>query len=132
MDGDRTLNDPVGPLYLSPHWYDIFKEEGLATRAEACGLCGPDTQTIYIDAQLGETVEKETLLHEAMHGLWSQTELDKKYTDKDEERVIFTLAPRILALLRENPEFTEWLTEGKLTMEHTETKEEQDVQPATV
>ena len=99
-------------ILVSPHWVDIKVDINLSRNSDAVGLCAEDKQEIYIDGDLGPSIEKETLLHEAMHQIWHQTELDRKYKDSDEEAVIWSLAPRLLALILNNPGLIEWLQES--------------------
>jgi len=101
----------ISKITLSPHVFTVYVRKGLAAESEAVGLTLPETQNIYLDADLGPGVERETLLHECLHGLWYSTQLERKFKDDQEEDVIYTLAPRILALLRDNPELVKWLTE---------------------
>jgi hypothetical protein len=62
---------------------------------------------------MGPDVARETFLHEAMHGMWYQTLLDRQYRDKQEEDIIYSLAPKILEFLRDNPEAVEFLLESQ-------------------
>ncbi len=96
-------------IIVAPHRFTVTYEDDLADNSQACGLCGEDKQQIHIDNDLGPTVERETVLHEVMHAIWHQTELDRKFKDSDEEMVAWTLAPRLLALLRDNEELVRWL-----------------------
>jgi hypothetical protein len=96
-------------VMVNPHSFELKVVPRLSTDAGVCGLCGEDDQRIAIDDDLGDTVEKETVLHELMHAIWHFTHLDKKYTDEDEEAVAWTMAPRLLALLRDNPELVAYL-----------------------
>jgi hypothetical protein len=96
--------------YVAPHWFTIKKVSKLS-EAGTCGLTGEDTQDIAIDDALGRGVERETVLHELIHAMWHQTGLDRKFKDSDEEEVAWSLAPRILALLKHNPDLVSYLVE---------------------
>ena len=96
-------------VFVSPHWVTVKVDPDLADRADVTGLCAEDKQEIIIDGDLGPTVERETLLHELLHQIWHMTEMDRKFKDSDEEAVVWSLAPRILALLRDNESLVEWL-----------------------
>ena len=101
---------PPRKVKVGPHRFSLYAAKGLVD-AGCTGGCGEDTQSIVIDDDLGVTVEKETVLHELMHAIWHQTTLDRTYTDEQEEQVVWSLAPFILALLRENPRLVAYLTE---------------------
>ncbi len=96
---------------VGPHVYRVISDKGLGERASAAGICGADSQEIRIDSALGRTVKKETLLHECGHAAWTQTELDRKYSDDDEETVLWSLTPLLLGILRDNPELVRFLLE---------------------
>jgi hypothetical protein len=98
-------------IMISPHIITIRKDAKLAEVAQVTGAAMEDTQEIILDKQLGPSIERETLLHEAMHHIWHQTPLDRTYEDQQEEEIIWTLAPRILSLILDNPEFVTWLQE---------------------
>ena len=98
-------------IRIAPHWYSVRPVKSLSQAAGILGACGSDdTEIIYDPAQAG-SILRETLLHEALHAVFSQTELDRVYSDEEEERIVWSLAPRLLSLLRDNPRFVEWLKE---------------------
>jgi hypothetical protein len=90
-------------------WFKITFDPDLTRIADAAGVCGPDTQDVRIDGQLGRDTERETVLHELMHGIWNLTLLDRIYTEDQEEQVIWSLAPLLLTMLRDNPALVEYL-----------------------
>ena len=49
----------------------------------------------------------ETALHEALHVIWEERGLEEK--KDDEEQIVKLLSRGLFALLRDNPEFREWL-----------------------
>jgi hypothetical protein len=97
---------------ISPFDYRVRYEVGLSDKAGVSGLCNTDTLTIFIDGELPDALEPEVVLHEALHAIWTQTGLDKKYSDEEEEEAVWQLAPRILALLRDNPRMVKWMIDG--------------------
>ncbi len=98
-------------LLISPYDYRIHYDDNLSKAANVLGVCQSDDNIIIIDPTSARMVQKETLLHEAMHAMWNQTALDGIYSDEQEEQVVFTLTPRIVALLRDNPAFVKELME---------------------
>jgi hypothetical protein len=89
---------------------------------EACiaagttGFCLPDQSLLIITPANSSDAMRDTVLHEILHGVWNQTGLKIKYPDGDPdspgEDIIFQLTPRLMALLRDNPEFVKFLMEG--------------------
>ena len=104
---------PPKAVRVGPHTYSVTLAPELSN-AGASGLCGTDTQEVHIDAKLGPTVERETVLHELIHAIWAQTFLKRGYPDDSGggtgETIIDELAPRLLALLRDNPRLVTYLT----------------------
>jgi hypothetical protein len=99
-------------ITIAPFDYAVRDEPQLQERAGVVGLCNTDTLHLYLDGGLPYGVEAETLLHETLHAMWAQTNLQKRFTDKQQEAVVWALAPRLLSLLRDNPELVKWLTNG--------------------
>lgn len=95
-------------MRVGPHVFDVRKARKLA-EAGVVGICGEDSQEVRYDPDIGPSVLRETVLHELLHAVWHQTTLDRLYTDEQEEQVLWTLAPRLLALLRDNPELVMFL-----------------------
>ena len=89
--------------------YSVIAVKGLTTTAGVVGLCGKDTQEILFDPDVGKETLKEVLLHECIHGVWSQTALDRRFNDEEEELVIWSLTPLLLELLRDNHQLVGWL-----------------------
>jgi hypothetical protein len=77
--------------------------------AGVSGACDEIQTIILIDPSASLAVKQDTILHEPLHAIWGQTMLDKKYTDDEEEAVIWSLTPRIVALLRDNPDLVAYI-----------------------
>lgn len=54
---------------------------------------------------------RETVLHELLHAIWSKVPLDQD--DAEQERIIGSLSPWLLGVLRDNPELVAFLLAGK-------------------
>ena len=97
-------------IILGPHTYEVRTdvESIRQLRAEERrGDSFADLLYLRLDTDLPRTSLAETLLHEAMHIAWHQAGV----TDSDdEERTVTALAPRLLELLRRNPEVVAYLT----------------------
>ncbi len=97
-------------VQVGPHVYTITYEKGLVSATDgSSGATGADTQSILVDDQLGSTVERETVLHEVLHAVWTQTLLDLTLDDNQEEQVIWSLSPRLLDVIRSNRSLIYWL-----------------------
>lgn len=97
-------------IYIAPFWYDIVYDQQLSAAAGVLGACNSDILKILMQADNPEPVMMETLFHEALHAAWTQTGLDKAYSSEQEEEVIYSLSPRMTAILKDNPAFTRRLT----------------------
>lgn len=98
-------------LFISPFTYEVRWHEGLSAVAGVLGAANCDEAVIIMETQQAPAVAMETLLHESLHAMWTQTALDHIYTTDQEEQIIYTMSPRIVALLRDNPAFVKALTQ---------------------
>lgn len=94
---------PVSTMLIRPHLFVVAYDEQFASVTSTTGACMEDDQRILLEPNLGRSVELETLTHEGLHAVWHQTELDRVYTDEQEEQVVWTLAPRIMSFIQDNP-----------------------------
>lgn len=97
-------------IKVGPYEFTLVKDKWLGPIAQNAGVTGTDVERIHIATGLSKGMERDTVLHEALHAVWTQTALDRKYDEEAEEEAIWQLSPRILALLRDNPELVEYLT----------------------
>ena len=99
----------IRSVRISPYTYKVLSHKGLSAAAGVLGACANDELHILMDPDSPPQVYYETLLHETLHGIWNQTFLATKYSSAEEEDIIYTLTPRIVALLRDNPKLVEEL-----------------------
>lgn len=71
------------------------------------GLCSASSGTIKIARKQEPFEERDTLLHEVMHGILRQQ--GRVYDEVPEELYVRALATGLLGVLRSNPEFVEYL-----------------------
>ncbi len=92
----KTLN------ILGFQW-KVKLDESVASEGGVYGSTHHGTQVIYLDPTNTEQKMEETLLHEAMHAIFWQTGLGKRYNDvKVEEEIISALATGVYQLLKDN------------------------------
>ena len=95
--------------------YPVIVETERNYNAEAEGLCDLRHTKIFIHAGLSSQRKRVTLLHEAFHAVLGGDALtagvDPLLPAELEERVVSTLAVRVYALLRDNPDLAEFLLE---------------------
>ena len=74
--------------------------EGL--EADDCGLC--DSEKLQISVKDGQPFhnEQDTLLHECLHAITHQMDIEK-FLGKHEEKIVRTLATGLLAVIKDNP-----------------------------
>lgn len=105
------------PLAVGSITYTVRYEPQLTAVTGTNGVCGQDVQSILIDDQLGDDQRRETVIHEALHGVFHDSslhalfeKLQKTTSDEDlEETVILELSKRLMALLRDNPHLVDFL-----------------------
>jgi hypothetical protein len=104
---------PVKRVHVAPFNYDVRYDKEAMRAVSANGICLEDQLVIMLAPDNAMHREQETLLHECLHAVWGQTFMDVKYPDEESdsegEAIIRELAPRILALLRDNPKLVEFL-----------------------
>jgi hypothetical protein len=100
---------PPRSVYVSPFTYSVQEVLGLPDS----GNMDADRLRILVQKDQPLMSKRDTALHELIHATLSQGMSHRlKEIDKDlEEELVAHLAPRILAMLRDNPEFVKYLTE---------------------
>ena len=78
---------------------------------ELFGHCDNDNSVIRYSMKQSHSQLQETIFHELIHALMFQTELEHLFTDDQKEQLCRGLAPRLLALVQDNPQLVRFLTE---------------------
>ena len=110
---DLVYRMAIDKVTVAPYEYEVRYDDNLSASASVLGLCMADSLIILLDPTSAPAIMHETLLHEVLHAAWTQTALDGIYTDEQEEQIIFTLTPRIVAFLKDNPHYVEGLYERR-------------------
>ena|ERR1051325_1486693 len=101
-------------IQISPFEYKVLYDNDRVKEHDADGIHVRLKQEIAVGSDQAPEMERDSVLHEAIHACFAQTPMfensDEGY--KHEERIVQSLTPRLLALLRNNPEFVEYLMEG--------------------
>lgn len=71
------------------------------------GLCNHSAQVISVDTRHHHHAQADTLLHEALHGIYWDGDL---HASDSEEKVVSVLGHRLLQLLRDNPDLVRFVT----------------------
>ena len=105
-------------LRVGPHTYtvafvpNVDDEEHVASARgtdepeELFGHVNHKLLQIHVGLNMRGTQQADSLLHEALHAVLSQS-------GNDDEQLVHTLTPAILDLLRRNPWFTQFMMEAK-------------------
>jgi len=105
---------PPKDVVVAPRVYKVVVDgNGHAEDANVDGMTSFDQGRILIKGALTEDPTRDTLLHEILHALIDQTSVKRQLKDMDkdlEEDFVWALTPRLLGLLRDNPELVEYLT----------------------
>lgn len=98
-------------VYVSPFEWTIKHDPNVLSVVGSDGMLD-DTLGMVLDLTRREDLLRDDVLHECLHAIFRQTPMYKNDEEwaKQEEAIVMALAPRILALLRDNPELVTWLT----------------------
>ena len=108
------MTDIPATVRLAPHTIVVTADTAAAhTLSQAAGeqLYGNwDARylTITLDPSQADSQVAETLLHELLHACADAAGLD----EDDEERTVNAIAPRLLSVLRDNPQLVRFLAGG--------------------
>lgn len=106
---DLPLTVRIGPMDVPLNACD----DGLLEE-RLLGCWNRDTREIRLRSGIGSPqMVVEVLIHELLHALWTDSGLPD--TNIEEEDAVTKLAPRLQALLRDNPELVKWITKWSAT-----------------
>lgn len=92
--------------------YTIAGDKDLIEDGTASGLCKPWKCSIRIGTDADIQQQRDTVLHEVFHAIFSETGLTQDFKDDDdEEKIVRRMATATLAILRENPRLVKFLLE---------------------
>ena len=85
---------------------------------ESLGTCSPDKGEIVVRSapdDVSPDCQRETVLHEVLHGLLAVSALDEEpwLNDTRAESLVNRLAPVLYETLRSNPRLTQYLMDGE-------------------
>jgi hypothetical protein len=96
---------------VSPHVYKIVVDEAVMDAAGLNGHCDHDQGVIRYSEKQSASQIRETFLHEILHAcFWNAGLTADVGGPDDEEKLINKLAPRVLAMMRDNKGLVRWLT----------------------
>lgn len=67
-----------------------------------------DSLEVLLDTKLPLELQRRTLFHEGLHGIFENSPLEKDLSEELEERIVILLEREVPDFIRDNP----WLTEG--------------------
>jgi hypothetical protein len=106
---------------VSPFTYVVEGNVEAMIAGGACGAFLGDEGKILFDPRQARDQLRDTLLHEGIHAAFAQTNIKATTfkdaagdgdVDKEEERVVASLSPRILSIVRDNPWLVDLMLEG--------------------
>lgn len=74
------------------------------------GRTNPRLTLMEINDGVAKSQQRDTLLHEILHAVITETHLT--FDGNAEEEIIRVVTPLLLGVLRENPGVVKWLSEG--------------------
>lgn len=90
--------------------YNVREVKDMASVDDAVGKCKPEACQIWIAKDQHPQQHRDTLLHEILHGVWSEMGISEDVKEEQEETVVRRLGTGLLYVLRHNPELLELLT----------------------
>lgn len=111
--------NPPDKVKVGPHVYRIVRDRaaidraGQAMSATLLGHCDRQALEIAVAPDLAGTVTAETVVHELLHAITDLTGLEDRLGDALEEEVVRALSPRLLELLRDNPDLVAYLVKAR-------------------
>lgn len=96
---------PPKLLYVGPFDFEVKYPSVKDTLGETFA----DDGLIEIRSTQSAANMRDTMLHEALHAIFFHSGMTQGMTRDDEERIIVTISPWILQLLRENPALVRFL-----------------------
>lgn len=102
----------IKKVRINGHHYDLAYYDKSNIRKDECyGECQKHRNQILIAPNLNKSVEKETVIHEMLHAIWSEYSLDNFFPEEQEEVLVTTLAKGIHSVLENNPKLMNYLKE---------------------
>lgn len=107
----KSNGRPTNRVVIGPYVYRVKEDAKLLPVAQASGAAVHEAEVILLDPGMSCNMEKETVLHEALHGVWNAALGTVTFSEKDQEKAVRSLAPWLIMFLRDNPELIEWMQE---------------------
>ena len=107
------MGKPPKLIFLGAADYEVKQRKMIDNNRGLLGATDNEDTTIYIKRCQSPSSKRDTLLHEVLHALiWlSGYNHSTRLSFEKEERLVRSLAPWILAALRDNPELVRYLLE---------------------
>lgn len=102
---------PFDRVYIAPFEWIIKHDPAVLSVAGSDGMLD-DSLGMVLNQERRRDLLRDDVMHESLHGIIRQTSVFKNDAEwnKQEEELVSGISPRLVALLRDNPELTKWLT----------------------
>jgi hypothetical protein len=90
--------------------YNVREVKDMASVDDAVGKCKPEACQIWVAKDQHAQQQRDTLLHEILHGVWSEMGITEDVKEEQEETVVRRMGTGLLYVIRHNPELLELLT----------------------
>ncbi len=107
-DGLRIVPGPKGfpkSVVIADHRWKVLYSPDLIGSKEALGVTLRLEQTVILDTSLSPEKMRHVLAHELVHAMFSNQPDVAGVDHECEERIVQTIAPALLSLLRSNPKW---------------------------
>lgn len=110
MKDNTPKNIKIGPIDYTVHKLSVKDNSQY-------GVCLYRHQRIYITPNMTHQQASDTLLHEVLHAIWNEAGLDH-IPDLNEETIVRTIATWLRAVIVDNPDFVEFITDAQTLWGH--------------
>lgn len=104
----RSVSAPQH-VQVGPHLYTIKWGSKAVRKRGRVGEHEAETLTISIGDRVEGSQRADTLLHEILHAILSQTALDHELDHDAAESLVLRLTPLLLSVIHDNPDLVRYL-----------------------
>jgi hypothetical protein len=97
-------------VVVAPYTITLRADSDACAAAQATGTYLEDDGVIIFDDRRPDHIVLDSVVHELLHAIWAQAGMneivDSTDAKSDGERIIRAITPRLIALLRDNPQIS--------------------------
>lgn len=94
--------------------YNVLFETPVQNDELVDGSIDYSKSEIKVSQNISVDYQRETLLHEVLHGVVEDAKLYEFFDDEVLEKLVTTVTPRLIQMLCDNPELIQFITNGAM------------------